>query len=92
MILATGDPESVAAQLTVWLKLRDLLIYRIRSSTFQVLKPGDWRSVLLLEVQKTKAGTRAGATRAKMQTLLSECLLSGHMQVSSMIVGLAFIN
>ncbi|KAL0059302.1 hypothetical protein AAF712_013950 [Marasmius tenuissimus] len=79
IIASTKNEPTQAAFITTWLKLRQVLMYRLQSPTFVPLKAKEWRSVLGLEIHGLKAGTGAAKVREEQQKMLQSCLQSGNM-------------
>ncbi|KAL0057492.1 hypothetical protein AAF712_015862 [Marasmius tenuissimus] len=79
IIASTRNEKTQAAFITTWLKLRQVLMYRLQSPTFTPLKVKEWRSVLGLEIHGLKAGTEAAKAREEQQKMLQSCLKSGNM-------------
>ncbi|KAL0565188.1 hypothetical protein V5O48_016841 [Marasmius crinis-equi] len=79
VIAGTANEATQSAYFTTWLRLRTVLMYRLLSPTFRLMRTKELRSVLGLEVHGLKADTRAAARRAEQQKMLQECLTSGGM-------------
>ncbi|KAK1234307.1 hypothetical protein PQX77_002490 [Marasmius sp. AFHP31] len=84
-VAGTANEVVRAQYVTTLLKLRPLLHYRLRSPTFSPLKPQQWRSIVGMEAHSTQTGTRVDARRIAMASMLKECLISGQMEVSSIL-------
>ncbi|KAK1215779.1 hypothetical protein PQX77_021589 [Marasmius sp. AFHP31] len=79
IIASTKNEPMQAAFITMWLKLRQVLVYRLQSPTFVPLRAKEWRSVLGLEIHGLKAGAGAAKARDEQQKMLQSCLQSGNM-------------
>ncbi|KAL0564799.1 hypothetical protein V5O48_017240, partial [Marasmius crinis-equi] len=79
-IAVSANEKTVAGFLTTWLQLRQVLMYRLMSPTFQPLPTGDWRSILGIEMHGLKADTRAATKHREQEQMLQKCLISGKMQ------------
>ncbi|KAF9020074.1 hypothetical protein BDZ89DRAFT_930160, partial [Hymenopellis radicata] len=83
-LISAASPDTVAGQLRVWLKLRDVFLYRLRAPPVRVLGNEDWRSLLTLETHQPTATqeTKSRERRKNMQDLLTKCLVESNMQGS----------
>ncbi|KAL0573871.1 hypothetical protein V5O48_008073 [Marasmius crinis-equi] len=79
-IAVSANEKTVAGFLTTWLRLRQVLVYRLMSPTFRPLPTRDWRSILGIEMHGLKADTRAATKRREQEQMLQKCLISGKMQ------------
>ncbi|KAL0059091.1 hypothetical protein AAF712_014192 [Marasmius tenuissimus] len=82
IIAGTRNQATQAAFITTWLKLRPVLLYRLRSPTFEPLKLKEWHVVLGIEVHGHKPNTQAAQSQNNIEKMLQECLDSGNMEGS----------
>ncbi|KAL0564174.1 hypothetical protein V5O48_017880 [Marasmius crinis-equi] len=86
ILVGTKNEAARTRYITTWLKLRPVLLYRMRSTTFEPLRTSKWRSVIGIEAHPTKAETTVGKMRAKMEDMLKKCLVSGGLELVSSIL------
>lgn len=88
---ALPDPNVIASverdttrgeQITMYLRLRPLLHYRLQSPAFQPLTAPEWRRVLGLELHTSSRDGWAAQIHAQVKADLSRCLTEGNMQVT----------
>ncbi|KAL0568378.1 hypothetical protein V5O48_013609 [Marasmius crinis-equi] len=80
ILVGTKNEGARIRYVTTWLKIRPVMLYRMRSPTFEPLKTSDWRSILGMEAHSTKTDTVVGKRRSEMQAMLRECLVTGGLQ------------
>ncbi|KAF9020717.1 hypothetical protein BDZ89DRAFT_922420, partial [Hymenopellis radicata] len=73
-IVSATKEGAVSGQLRSLCKPWDILLYRMTSRHFQVLKPREWRTILIMEHTSTTPGTKAAQNRQAMGMLLNACL------------------
>ena len=68
------NPSSRAAYFTTYLKLRQLLIYRLSQAENNDFSVGTWRKILGLELHGTRTDTTSGKLRREVQETLAKCV------------------
>ncbi|KAG7097569.1 hypothetical protein E1B28_004906 [Marasmius oreades] len=71
--LESGNYSTRTAYITVWLKLRHVLCYRLRTSSVTPLGPSHWRTVLGIEKMAFKE-KKAAKQKAEVEEMLMEIL------------------
>ncbi|KAL0567742.1 hypothetical protein V5O48_014255 [Marasmius crinis-equi] len=89
--LESGRFETRTAYLQVWLKLRHVLCYRLRTPAVKPLGPSRWRTVLGIEKMGFKE-KRAAKQKAEVEEILVETLRSGNLECTVNITRLSTAN
>ncbi|KAL0063522.1 hypothetical protein AAF712_009619 [Marasmius tenuissimus] len=77
--LESGRFDTRIAYLEVWLKLRHVLCYRLRTPTLKPMGPSRWRTVLGIEKMGFK-DKKAAKQKAEVEALLVETLKSANLE------------
>ncbi|KAL0563367.1 hypothetical protein V5O48_018702 [Marasmius crinis-equi] len=77
--LESGRFETRIAYIQVWLKLRHVLCYRLRTPAVQPMGPSRWRTVLGIEKMGFKE-RKAAKQKAEVEEMLVETLKSGNLE------------
>ncbi|KAL0563157.1 hypothetical protein V5O48_018920 [Marasmius crinis-equi] len=76
--LESGRFETRTSYIQVWLKLRHVLCYRLRTPVVKPMGPSRWRTVLGIEKMGFKE-KRAAKQKAEVEEMLIETLKSGNL-------------